>query len=143
MTQCPAILLFSIAQFRALFPAYSNEGCFPDAMLNGYWARAITIVSNKNYGWLRGAYRQEALNLMTAHLLALSAIIGEGGTPGVVTGATIDKISITLEPPPYQTQFQYWLGTTPYGQELLALLAVWSTGGFWTAGSLGRRGFGP
>ena len=79
---------------------------------------------------------------MTAHLLALSVMIASGNTPGVMVAATIDKISITLEPPPAPNAWQYWLQTTPYGQQLLALLQVASVGGFYAASGVpGRAGF--
>ncbi|OWK47571.1 hypothetical protein FRUB_01270 [Fimbriiglobus ruber] len=53
-----------------------------------------------------------------------------------MTGATIDKISVTLEPPPAPNAWQYWLQSSPYGQQLLALLQVVSA-----AASTSRRVF--
>ena len=139
MTQ--AILTFDVTAFRVQFPAFANVTLFPDATLQMYWDTATCFVSNRNYGWLAGACRQLALNLMTAHLAQLSVIIAGGQTPGMVQSATIDKVTVSLTPPPVPNQWQWWLGLTPYGQELLALLMARSAGGFYVGGLPERTGF--
>ena len=115
-----AMIALDIAQFRTLFPAFQNPTCYADILIETYWGVASNYVSDC-YG---GCYTQGmslnqqtyALNLMTAHLLALQDIIASGQTPGIETGATIDKISVTMEPPPIKDQWQYWLNNTPYGE---------------------------
>ena len=126
-------LSFNVEAFRALYPAFAATPP-TDATLQAYWDAATCYISNKNCGSLRGNCRQQALNLMTAHLAALSVIIAAGQTPGQVQSSTIDKISVTLTPPVQDNQWQWWLGTTPYGQQLLALLQVRSAGGFFFGG---------
>lgn len=78
------------------------------------------------------------LNMMVAHLLALSTQIGNTPaapkTPGLKQSATIDKISISLTPPPFKNQWQWWLSLTPYGQQLFALLQIATTGGAYYGG---------
>jgi hypothetical protein len=138
---------YNDAAFRALFPAYSPVS--PQSLpttIQVYWDMATAYVSDRAGGCYIGGMNLKqqtlALNLMTAHLLYLSGLIQSGNTPGVMTGATIDKISVTLEPPPVKNQWQYWLQTTPYGQQLLALLQVASVGGFYaSSGVPGRAGF--
>lgn len=132
--------------FRILFPAYANTTTYPASMLQAYWDTATAYVSNRNGGCYTGgltlAQQTLALNQMTAHLVYLAGLIALGQTPGVMVGATIDKISITLEPPPAPNQWQYWLQTSPYGQQLLALLQVASAGGFYISTAVpGRAGF--
>lgn len=132
--------------FRALFPAYANTVQYPAAAVQVYWDTATAYVSNRTGGCYIGgmtvAQQTLALNQMTAHLLYLSGLIASGNTPGVMVGATIDKISVTLEPPPAPNQWQYWLNQTPYGQQLLALLQVASVGGFYASSAVpGRAGF--
>ncbi len=129
--------------FRALFPAYQNT---PIQALQTYWDTATAYVSNRNGGCYTGALSLSqqtlALNQMTAHLVYLSELIAAGNTPGVMTGATIDKVSVTLEPPPAMNQWQWWLNQSPYGQQLLALLKVASAGGFYVSSAVpGRAGF--
>ncbi|OWK42459.1 DUF4054 domain-containing protein [Fimbriiglobus ruber] len=137
---------YNDSAFRSLFPAYANTVLYPAAMVQAFWDTATAYVSNRKGGCYTGgmtvAQQTLALNQMTAHLLYLNGQIAAGNTPGVMTGATIDKISITLEPPPAPNAWQYWLQSTPYGQQLLALLQVVSAGGFYVTTSVpGQAGF--
>ena len=142
MTVNPAILTFDVTSFRAQFPAFMNPTMFPDATLQLYWNNATAYVSDVgNFGRLQGTDRQLALNLMTAHLTAISVLIANGQIPNIVDASTIDKISVTLLPPPVKTEWQWWLCTTPYGQSLLALLQGRSIGGYFVGGSPQRAAF--
>lgn len=133
-----AVFTFDAAEFKAAFPAFAS---LDDSTLQGYWDAAICYVSPDNYGWLVDDCRLRALNLMTAHLAKLSEIIATGQLPGLEQSASIDKISVTMTPPPVKTQFQWWLSLTPYGQQLLALLMVRSVGGFYIGGLPERAAF--
>ena len=141
-------ITFDVAAFRVQFPAFNQTVCYPDAILSGYFDLATGFISAEDNCcfMLSGAKRVQALNLMTAHIADLFRQMGEGQTPGVMTQATIDKVSVTVKPPPDQSQFQYWLSTSPYGQMLNALLAVASVGGFYVGGiperNAFRRGYG-
>jgi hypothetical protein len=129
------ILTFDVTLFRQQFPVFANATAYPDAMLQMYWDMAVCYVTDVgNYGWLQGNCRQLAINLMTAHLTALSVIVAGGQVPGLVQSATIDKVSVSLTPPPLKNQWQWWLSTTPYGQQLLALLQNRSVGGWYIGG---------
>lgn len=137
---------YNDAAFRAFFPAYANTTTYPQATIQGYWNIAILYISNRQGGAYCGGMntgRQTlAINQMTAHLLFLSGIIASGQVPAIMTGAGIDKINVSLEPPPQVNQWQYWLNTSPYGQQLLALLQLASVGGFYIpSGVPGRAGF--
>lgn len=129
----PAVLTFNVTAFRTQFPAFATNPP-TDATLQAYWDTATCYVSNKNYGWLNGCCRQTAINLMTAHLAALALIIAGGQTPGIVNSATIDKVSVSMTPPPAQTGWQWWLSTTPYGAQLWALLLAKGAGGLLVGG---------
>lgn len=128
-----ATIQFNEQNFRALFPQFSNIQSFPSSLLNLMWNNATAYLSNQTTcGWYRGMNLNQqtlALNYMTAHLMAIGVIIGQQGTPGIVTNATIDKISVTMQPPPEKNQWQWWLNQTPYGSQLLALLQVAAAGG--------------
>jgi hypothetical protein len=134
-------ITFDVTAFRAAYPAFSNATTYPDATLQGYWDAATSYISDQNSGclMLRDGARVLALNLMTAHLAALFAIIAAGETPGIETSATIDKISVQMMPPPVKNQWQFWLSQTPYGAQLLALLQANTAGGFY-AGGMGELG---
>lgn len=138
------IITFDVEEFRAAYPAFANETTFPDATLQQWWDTATCYISDENYGCLRDACRRLAINLMTAHLTALSVLIAAGSTGTITQSATIDKITVTNTPPPVtdnNNQFNWWLSTTPYGAQLLALLQVQSVGGFYVGGSPVRDSF--
>lgn len=127
---------FDVAAFRLAFPAFADSTLFPTETLQMNWDTAGCYVDNTNSNCeaLSGDCRLRALNLMTAHLTALSALVAAGQIPGLVQTATVDKVSVSLTPPPLKTQWQWWLSLTPYGQQLLALLQVSGVGGFYIGG---------
>lgn len=135
-------IVFDVAAFRVAFPQFANATAYPDVTLQGYWDVAVLYVSDEaDYGRLTGAARARAIDLLTAHLAALSALIAAGRTPGIVQASTIDKVSVTLVPPPIKSDFDFWLQQTPYGLQLLALLGVHSVGGWYVnATNINARG---
>lgn len=132
-------ITFNAAAFRIAFPAFADPTAYPDNVLQVYWNTASLYISNQSYGCFCGFMstdqRTQALNAMTAHLIAISAQIAAGDTPGIVTAATIDKVSVTIAEPPSNNTWQYWLNSTPYGQQVLALLQVAGVGGGYYGGS--------
>ena len=130
------------ADFRAQYPAFANTTAYPMATLQQYYNTAGLYVANSNYGFLAQAgATQTCLYLLTAHLAQLATQLANGQTPYIVSASGIDKINVTLEPPPAANAFQWWLQTTAYGSQLLALLEVQAVGGFYQTGGLGRAGF--
>lgn len=139
-----AQITLDLAQFRERFPAFANSTVYPDAKVEAFWDTATLYISAQNYGDLRGDARQQALNALTAHLLALSDIAARGQVPGVVTASTIDKISVSLSVMPARNAWAWWFSLTAYGQQCLALLQSRSVGGMYLGGSLTRAAFrGP
>ena len=132
------------AAFRALFPQFADATKWPDAALSIQFGAATGYVSADTYGDMPVAARTNALYLMTAHLLALGVIIAQNnysGQVGVVQGAVVDHVQITLTPPPVKSQWQWWLNTTPYGAQLLGLLDAQAAGGFFVGGLPERAAF--
>lgn len=130
-----ATLVFDATLFRAQFPAYANPVTYPDALLQMYWDQATCYIDDtSNYGNLQADCRLLALNLMTAHLVASSVLIAKGQTSVLIQNSTIDKVTVSLTPPPLKNQWQWWLSTTPYGIQLLGLLQVRSVGGNYIGG---------
>lgn len=140
---CPAILTFDYDLFVSQIPQYSNPLIYPEVTIENFWNMAICYVSDVgNFGCLQGACRQYAINLMTAHLIFINSLIISGQTPSIVDDATVDKVHVGLVPPNVPNQFDWWLNTSPYGQQLLALLEVSSVGGFSIGGSPVLASFG-
>lgn len=133
--------VFDIPAFRISYPEFADPILFPNVTLQGFWDTATCYLDNNDYGYLNGDCRYKALTLMTAHLTKLSVLIANNQMPILVQSAGIDKINVGLTPPPLLNQFQWWLSTTPYGAQLLALLQVASCGGFYIGGSPVRTAF--
>lgn len=132
-------ILFDVAYFRATFPAFAATPP-TNGTLQGYWDLATVYISDENSGcfMLQGKQRVLALNQMTAHLAQLYAVVASADNPQAAQiamdeRAQIDKVSVSVTPPPNKTQFDWWLGLTPYGQMLLALLQGVTAGGFYVS----------
>jgi len=132
-------VLFNSATFRAQFPPYVDTTAFPDALLQLYWDNAAVYIDTLCSS-MSTAQLTLSMNLMTAHLTFLNQVANSGQNTGLMQGATIDKISVQLTPPPELNQWQWWLNQSPYGQQLLALAQVASVGGWFVGGKcLGIR----
>jgi hypothetical protein len=136
-----SIFTFDVAAFRAAYPQFEDVTVYPDARLQGYWNTSICFISDEDYGWLNGNCRLTSLNLLTAHIAALASLLTAGQVPSLEQSATVDKVSVSLTPPPVQDQFRWWLNLTGYGQQLLVLLEMVSVGGWYIGGSLDRAAF--
>lgn len=138
------MITLNIATFRALFPQFADPAAFPDVKLQAEFGMATGYVSPDTYGDMPEAARTQALNLMTAHLLALGVIIAQGnysGQPGTVIASRVGDVQVQMQPPPVRGQWRYWLNLTPYGAQLVALLDAQSVGGFYVGGLPERAAF--
>lgn len=131
------LITLDIVAFRAQFPQFATIATISDATITAQFAAATNYVSDQYGSWYNNCNANlqiQALYLMTAHLCAITLNIAAGTVAGVLTASTVDKVSITLEPPPLTNQWQYWLATTPYGQQLLAMFQVNAVGGMYFGG---------
>lgn len=137
-------ITLDLVTFRARFPQFADETAFPDATIEGQFDLAACYVSPDTYGDMSAHCRTQALYLMTAHLLALGAIIASGnytGQPGIVINSRVGDVQVQLQPPPERGQWRYWLNLTPYGTQLVALLDAQAVGGFFVGGLPERAAF--
>lgn len=133
-----------IPTFRLLFPAFANTTTFPDAYISAQWDAATAYISPWDSCFVGGRQLQQALNLMTAHLMQINVMMAaNGATPtiGVFQSATIDKVTVANMPPPATNGWKYWLATTPYGLQLWALLKMLAGPGFYIGGLPERAAF--
>lgn len=135
-------IAFDYAKFGEMFPEFST---LSEQYVQFRWDIAICYVSDENYGCLSGTCRENVLLYVTAHIIQIeNATRGESGAEaGVITSASIDKISVTVQAPPNadKSAFAYWLNKTPYGQNALALLKSASVGGLYIGGLPERSAF--
>jgi len=139
-------ITLNIADFRAQTPQFADTTKYPDSTLQLQFDIATSYVTADTYGDMSEAVRTHAIYLTMAHLLALGVIIaqnvaGGGGQVGIVQSATIGSVSVTMQPPPIRGQWRWWLNTTPYGAQLVALLEMQSAGGFFVGGLPERAAF--
>lgn len=110
------INLFPLQSFRALYLQF-NSLADDDVLIVA--RSAINYFSTDN-----NICRDELWMLVTAHMLALRQMIAEGLSPiGVITNATIDKISVSFAPPPISSDWSHWFKITLYGQQFLTLIS--------------------
>ncbi len=124
-----SVILFDVELFRTQCPEYADETKYPEALVELYWNQAILIMDDEDAGMLNGASRHFGLNMMVAHMLALSANIAKGKQGGFASAATVDKVFVKKMSPPAKGMLGWWLTQTPRGQELLVLLEVSTVGG--------------
>lgn len=130
-----------LAAFRATFPAFADPVKYPDLSITMWWTMGNQYIYSYDNCLICGDTLQLALNLMTAHLAQSFTMIGNGQTPGVITGAGEGSVNVSMMPPPVKTGWQFWLATTPYGLQLWALLQSLTVGGFTLGGLPETSGF--
>lgn len=136
-------IVLDIAQFRALFPQFSNTLAYPDLVLNAQYAAAGNYMSQTDsvYGGMTGDALSYALQLLTCHLLVISEKAAGGAPAGFITSASEGDVSISVAPPPMASGWRAWLASTTYGMQLWGLLAAKAAGGFVIGGLPERRAF--
>lgn len=127
-------VVLNITDFREQYPEFKSNVKFPDATITSAFTKATIFFKNETNCEVDIEQLEVILYLMTAHLLKMQLKTLKGQT-GLVASATIDKISVSIVSPRNLGEFEYFLNQTPYGQELLALLALLVLGGFYLGGS--------
>lgn len=138
---CNSPISFNVTDFRAGYPEFDNCATYPTALLTSYWTVATNFISKCPMGCVTVSQQTLGLYLMTAHIAKLMTNAATGQSSGIVTSATVEDVTVAIQPPPETTQYQWWLNQTPYGQMLLALFQVETVGGFYAGGSLDLAAF--
>lgn len=124
MSQVDGRIIITAEEFRQDYPEFTVEK-YPDAAVNSKINLAYCYISNQAGQAITDDCRTQAIELMVAHLLTLgsgSANGESGGGAGLATSTKIGDISVTLAQPVIKSQWQYWINSTPYGQQYYALL---------------------
>ena len=128
------MITFNIASFRVSFPAFSSTTTYPDATLQESWDVATLYITNSDYGYLSGAARTRAINLMAAHITKLSDLLASGRGQQMVITSKVAGLELTRLPPPVKSQMQWWMGLSEYGTQLIALISRKGVGGMYFCG---------
>lgn len=127
--------VFPLSDFRAGYPMFATVA---DATVQATATNALCLIGQDGQCDCDPVMWQ----LMVAHMLQLQAATTNGGASGPVTSATIDKVSVTIQPPPVgSSAYKFWLFSTPYGTQLAALLSRCSSGGVYVGGQPERAAF--
>lgn len=125
--------MFSLQVFRALYPQFAG---LSDEQILATAEQAGCFLTDNGC-----ACTDQQQFLMVAHLLTLDRQAQAGGVVAQVTGATVDKVNVSIAAAPSRDAWGYWLALTPYGLQLLALLKVCAAGGFYVGGRPERAAF--
>jgi hypothetical protein len=133
-------IVFDIAEFRIKYPIFDT---ISDAVVLRAFSSSEMFISNNTNCYLDESKLKYVLYLMTAHMLQIGVdtAANGGGSAGIVSSTSIDKISVSFEARLNKTSFQYFLNKTIYGEEILALFSLWSAGGYYVGGSNATLGF--
>lgn len=136
---------FDLAIFQAQFPVFSK---IDPATLEIWFDVSKNFIDDRDSPcrMLKGKALLYSLNCMTAHLLYINkqneADAADGGSQGgFITSASIGDVSVSKLAPPTKDMWEWWLGQSPYGQALLALLKGVSVGGISIGGMPERLAF--
>ena len=140
---------FNVPAFRLMFPPFSDMGLYTDEYIISKWDIAECFIDMRGCfcGCTTGRCREKIAYYMVAHLVTLDdRLAGRAGAPGSgangnVTSATVDKVSVSVQPPPIEDSWDWWLNQTPYGALLLAMLSTLSVGVLYVGGSPERSAF--
>lgn len=128
---------FPLATFRELYPEFADVS---DEAVLSIAEQALCLIGEDGCGESCGS---SGWMLMVAHMLYLRAQASSGGSGGgPLASATIDKVSVSFQASPEnKNSYGYWLSTSPYGLQLLAMLSRCSVGGIYVGGSGERAAF--
>lgn len=130
------VIKVTVQGMRMQLPYFADVDKYPDEVLSLDLENAQNYISPLNLGPLKNNSRAYAIYLMAGHLQLLRDRLSAGNTgTGLQTGASVDRVSVTLTPPPFKDQFDYWLNLTPFGAELLFLLSTVTGVGWYIGGS--------
>lgn len=132
------VITLTVDSFRSDFLEFEDESKYDDDLIASLINRSYSYISRNVYGRLSEADRTLALELMTAHLLTINDKITSNAATGQIASTSIDAISVSLVAPVNKNAWQYWLNSTPYGQQLLALLTAHAPAGLYFGGSFQR-----
>jgi hypothetical protein len=131
---------FNYALFQQQCPEFATSPV--ETTLQIYFNMALQFANqgNDNFcGGFNGDALDLVLNYLTAHIAKQQAMIADGQDTVIVTASAIDKVSVSLLAPPVKNMMQYWLATTPYGKQVLALARAQFASGFYVSVGLPER----
>lgn len=126
----------NIAEFRQRFPAFSDTTKYSDDYVQMMLDTAQLYISPEENCLVKPEIIKQMIYLMTAHLLSLNIALasGDSSAGGQIASASVGGVSVSKAIPNNRTDFEYFLNSTGYGMQLLALLSLQSVVGIYIGG---------
>ncbi len=133
-----AAIDFDQTYFEENFPAYTGR---PEAQ--GKFSIGKLYISD-DPRTLPDESRKYALHAMAAHLLFISDEQLKGNMTRIVTNGSEMGVSVSLALPSSASSdnFSYWMMTTPYGSDVIAMLSAQVGSGIYISSGSGFPSFG-
>lgn len=130
--------------FRKRFPYFANPAVWPPDVIQVASETSCCFIDVAR-SWYRCEKCRELMEeLIAAHILYLNGSALQPGQTniGVVTSASVGSVSVGLTVnTASKSAFTTWLGKTPWGEQLLAMLSRLAIGMDYFGGSPERRAF--
>ncbi len=126
----------NVSEFRQKFPAFADTTKYSDETLQADLDTAQLYISPKINRFVTQAQLKQMIYLLTAHLAETNTQFAKGNSNAgaIATSAHIDGVSVTVAIPESKSALDYFLNSTGYGRQLLALLTLLSKVGFYVGG---------
>lgn len=126
----------TVAEFRQMFPAFSDTTKYSDTTIQIQLDTAQLYISPEENCLVSSAVLKQMIYLLTAHLLSINTALANGdmSAGGQVASASVGGVSVSKAIPKNRTDFEYFLNSTGYGMQLLALLNLQSVVGIYFGG---------
>ena len=123
--------IMTVDQFRELFPSFSDETIYTDAMIQFWLTQVVVNPPIDEVRW--GQFYNLGIMLWVAHNLMYMANAGKlasTGTmgPGMATSKSVNGVSVGYDLGFGQEMNAGWYGTTPYGNQFLYYLRLAGAG---------------
>ena len=117
------VITVDLTQFLSWFPYFQNKGLTQDNINSAYEGAKSLISVNVGDIVLPEENQIRGVYLATAHQMFLN-LNPNMATVGKTASATEGSVSASfVTPPQFKNWLDYWLSLSPYGIELMALLA--------------------
>ena len=126
----------NIAEFRHKFPAFSDTTKYSDDFVQMMLDTAQLYISPEENCLVKPEIQKQMIYLMTAHLLEVNSKLANGDSTagGQVASASVGGVSVSRAIPNNKSELDYFLNSTGYGIQLLALLSMLSAVGLYIGG---------
>lgn len=129
-------ITLEVEEFRKKFLEFSDEEKYSEEFLQNMLDAAQLYINPKKNGFVNCSKQKQMIYLLTAHLASINTKLANGDNSAglMASSAHIEDVSVTTAIPESNSEFEYFLNSTGYGRQLLALLSLLSGIGLYIGG---------